>query len=48
MEVDGTLNLDEPSSPQTFITTASDRTVYMYQRLIEIAVNAVLRPKEYF
>ena len=48
MEVDGTLNLDEPSSPQTFITTAADRTVYMYQRLIEIAVNAVLRPKEYF
>lgn len=47
-EVDGTLNVDEPSSPQTFITTASDRTVYMYHRLIEIAVNAVLRPKEYF
>jgi len=47
-EVDGTLNVDEPSSPQTFITTASNRTVYMYQRLIEIAVNAVLRPKEYF
>ena len=48
MEVDGTLNVDEPSSPQTFITTASDRTVYMYQRLIEIAVNAVLRPNAYF
>ena len=47
-EVDGTLNVEEPSSPQTFITTASDRTVYMYQSLIEIAVNAVLRPKEYF
>ena len=47
-EVDGTLNVDEPSSPQTFITTASDRTVYMYQRLIEIAVNAVLRPNSYF
>ena len=47
-EVDGTLNVDEPSSPQTFITTASNRTVYMYQRLIEIAVNAVLRPNEYF
>ena len=47
-EVDGSLNVEEPSSPQTFITTASDRTVYMYQRLIEIAVNAVLRPKEYF
>ena len=47
-EVDGTLNPDEPSSPQTFITTAADRTVYMYRRLIEIAVNAVLRPKEFF
>lgn len=47
-EVDGTLNPDEPSSPQTFITTAADRTVYMYRRLIEVAVNAVLRPKEFF
>ena len=47
-EVDGTLNVDEPSSPQTFITTASNRTVYMYSRLIEVAVNAVLRPTEYF
>ncbi len=47
-EVDGTLNVDEPSSPKTFITTASNRTVYMYSRLIEVAVNAVLRPTEYF
>lgn len=47
-EVDGTLNPNEPSSPQTFITTAAERTVYMYQRLIEIAVNAVLRPDEFF
>lgn len=47
-EADGSLNPDEPSSPQTFITTAAERTVYMYQRLIEIAVNAVLRPKEFF
>lgn len=47
-EVDGSINQDEPSSPQTFITTAAERTVFMYQRLIEIATNAVLRPKEYF
>ena len=47
-EVDGTINPDEPSSPQTFITTAAERTVFMYSKLIEIAVNAVLRPKEYF
>ena len=48
LEPDGTINPNEPSSPQTFITTASDRTVYMYQRLIEIAVNVVLRPNSYF
>ena len=47
-EVDGTINPEEPSSPQTFITTARERTVYMYSKLIEITVNAVLRPQEYF
>ena len=47
-EVDGTLNPNEPSASQIFITTAAERTVFMYQKLIEITVNAVLRPKEYF
>ena len=47
-EVDGTLNPEEPAASQTFITTAAERTVFMYQKLIEITVNAVLRPKEYF
>lgn len=47
-EVDGTLNPNEPSAAQIFITTAAERTVFMYQKLIEITVNAVLRPKEYF
>ena len=47
-EVDGSLNPDEPSATQIFITTAASRTVFMYQKLIEITVNAVLRPKEYF
>lgn len=47
-EADGSINPDEPSSPQIFITTAAERTVFMYQKLIEITVNAVLRPKEYF
>ena len=47
-EVDGTLNPNEPSSTQVFITTAAERTVFMYQKLIEITINAVLRPKEYF
>lgn len=47
-EVDGSLNPNEPSSTQVFITTAAERTVFMYQKLIEITINAVLRPKEYF
>jgi len=47
-EVDGSLNPDEPSASQVFITTAAERTVFMYSKLIEITVNAVLRPKEYF
>ena len=48
VEVDGTVNPDEPAAAQIFITTAAERTVFMYQKLIEITVNAVLRPKEYF
>ena len=47
-EVDGTLNPEEPSAAQIFITTAAPRTVFMYSKLIECAVNAVLRPQEYF
>lgn len=47
-EVDGSLNQDEPTSPQTFITTARERTVFMYGKLIECAVNAVLQPDQYF
>lgn len=47
-EVDGSINLEEPTSAQIFITTAAERTVFMYGKLIECAVNAVLRPQEYF
>ena len=47
-EVDGSLNPEEPVSTQTFITTAKERTVFMYGKLIECAVNAVLNPRDYF
>lgn len=47
-EVDGTINPEEPTSAQIFITTAAPRTVFMYSKLIECAINAVLRPQEYF
>lgn len=47
-EVDGSLNPEEPVSSQTFITTAREKTVFMYSKLIECAINAVLNPKDYF
>lgn len=47
-EVDGSLNPDEPLSPQTFITTAGPRTCFMYSKLVELTVMEVLRPNEYF
>ena len=47
-EVDGSLNPEEPTSAQIFITTAAEKTVFMYSKIIEIAVNMVLRPNEYF
>jgi len=47
-EVDGTLNPEEPTSAQIFITTAREKTVFMYSKLIECTVNAILRPNEYF
>jgi hypothetical protein len=47
-EVDGSLNPEEPVSTQTFITTARERTVFMYGKLIECAVNAVIDPSSYF
>lgn len=47
-EVDGSLNPEEPISSQTFITTAREKTVFMYGKLIECAVQAVLQPDSYF
>ena len=47
-EVDGSLNPEEPTAAQIFITTAREKTVFMYGKLIECAVNAVLRPTESF
>ena len=47
-EIDGSLNPEEPVSSQTFITTAREKTVFMYGKLIECAVNAVLHPENYF
>ena len=47
-EVDGSFNQEEPVSSQVFITTARERTVFMYSKLIECAINMVLFPQHYF
>ena len=47
-EVDGSFNPDEPVSSQTFITTAREKTVFIYSKLIECAINAVLHPESYY
>lgn len=47
-EVDGSLNPDEPHSPQSFITTAGPKTCFMYRKLIELAAMSIVRPEEYF
>ena len=47
-EIDGTLNPDEPISTQTFITTAREKAVFMYGKLIECAVNEIINPSSYF
>lgn len=47
-EVDGSFNEEEPVSSQTFITTAREKTVFMYGKLVECAINEILHPESYF
>lgn len=47
-EVDGSLNPNEPHSPQSFVTTAGPKTCFMYRKLIELAAMSIIRPDEYF
>ena len=47
-EVDGSFNEEEPVSSQTFITTARERTVFIYGKLIECAINEILHPDAYY
>lgn len=47
-EVDGSMNPEEPASPQSFITTAGPKTSFMYRKLIEILAMEVIKPEEYF
>lgn len=47
-EPDGTLNETAPNGQSVYITTASEKTCFMYSKLLEIIVNSVIRPDESF
>lgn len=47
-DITGYLNPDEPNPQQQFITTAAERTCFMYGKLVELAVDAIVRPDDYF
>lgn len=47
-EPDGTLNPEAINGQTIYITTASDKTCFMYSRLIELLVQSILRPDLYF
>ena len=39
-EVDGSLNPEEPTAAQIFITTAREKTVFMYGKLIVLVITS--------
>lgn len=47
-DASGYVDPNEPHPAQTFITTAGPKTCFFYNKLIEMAAFAVLRPKDYF
>ena len=47
-EPDGTLNDTAPHGQSVYITTASEKTCFMYSKLLEIIVNSVVKPNESF
>lgn len=44
----GYLNPDEPNPTQQFITTAAEKSCFMYGRLIELTIASILQPTEAF
>lgn len=47
-EPDGTINETAPNGQSVYITTAAEKTCFMYSKLLEIIVNSILRPEENF
>ena len=47
-EPDGTINETAPNGQSIYITTAAEKTCFMYSKLLEIVVNSILRPEDNF
>ena len=44
----GGTNHTEPHSQQTYITSAGSKTTFAYERLVELTIQGVLNPEDYF
>lgn len=47
-EPDGTINPTAPNGQSIYITTAAEKTCFMYSKLLEIIVNSIVAPQENF
>ena len=47
-QVNGFVNADEPHAQQIYITSAGSKTTFAYEKLIELVVNEVIDPDDYF
>lgn len=48
LHLSGGTNVEEPHSQQTYITSAGSKTTFAYSRLIELTIQGVLNPEDYF
>lgn len=46
--LDGKVNPEEPHQQQVWITSAGNKTSFAYEKLIELLVNEVIDPEDYF
>ncbi len=47
-QVNGFVHPDEPHAQQIYITSAGSKTTFAYEKLIELVVNEVIDPDDYF
>lgn len=47
-EPNGAVNNEAPNGQSVYITTAGSKTCFMYSKLVELVVNSILRPNEFY